>query len=278
MSDFQAVPMTPQQQAEATRLQRQESLALTVPRGVAVIGCGGVGSWIAYFLALAGAKSLWLFDPDKVSANNLNRFLLPPSAIDKYKSDALAEAIAPIRPDCRVVALGAFTKELANSSHLQNECDWAVVSTDTLASRRLVYEWAERSYYEELNEGNYVRYIEAAAEGEFGSITDSPADFSTPDEVRPGYASVPVWVGPCVQAAAMACTYVLHPEAYRNRGRDFNFRLGLDKDEGRVILTPPLEQPDAVALAGIPAPQESVGAINAAMARLGRAARPRPRS
>ena len=64
---------------------------------------------------------------------------------------------------------------------------------------------------------NNVNYIEAAAEGETGSVTGAPAEWATPDEESPGYASVPVWVGPCITAAAMAVAHVLHQTTLGDR-------------------------------------------------------------
>ena len=34
-------------------MQRQQALNLQLPNEVAVVGCGGVGSWTAYLLAMA---------------------------------------------------------------------------------------------------------------------------------------------------------------------------------------------------------------------------------
>src|SRR5208283_240197 len=113
MTDFIAQPLTPAENAEAARLARQESLNLRLPRGVLVVGCGGVGSWIAYFLALAGCRNLWLFDGDLVSDHNRNRLLVPPSAIGKPKSEAVADTIRLFRPDAHLISLGAFSPELA---------------------------------------------------------------------------------------------------------------------------------------------------------------------
>lgn len=196
------------------QLLRQEALNLSIPRGVAVVGCGGVGSWIAYFLALAGVTNLWLFDPDTVSEHNLNRLPLGASSIGVSKSKALADFITTLRPNNTIVPLGAFSESLAEISHLDEECSWLVCSTDTLATRCLSHEWAT---------SNGMFYIEAAAEGEYGSIANSPAEWATPEDAKPGYASVPVWVGPATFAASMAASYILHAHPPE---RDLVTRIG----------------------------------------------------
>lgn len=192
--------VAPPTAAETLELARQESLNLKLPKAVAVVGCGGVGSWIAVQLALAGVKDLWLFDPDNVSDHNLNRIATTADSVGKSKPEAVASLIKQLRPRCNPKPMGAFNPELANSMKLGYEVEWMVVSTDSLASRQMAYKWTLDN----------CRYIEAAAEGEFGSITDAPAEWATPEEENPGYASVPVWVGPCMFAATMAVAFIVH--------------------------------------------------------------------
>lgn len=179
---------------------RQRALKLTIPRSVWVIGSGGVGYWTGFTLALSGVRELVLFDHDTVSDSNRNRIPYSQSDIDQtaLKSEVLAEHILHIRPDSVVVAIGRWSKELADQLERP---EWIIATTDTHASRLACSEWAK---------ANGVNYLEAAAEGEFGSVTGSPADFATPEENHPGYASVPVWAGPCLAAAYLAASYVLH--------------------------------------------------------------------
>lgn len=183
------------------RLVRQEALNLTVPTGVAVIGCGGVGSWTGYLLALAGVSNLYLFDPDTVSVSNLNRTPYGEDQLDILKSSALASLIHDRLPETKVAAFQRFTPEMADGMQLDTLIGYLVVTTDTWESRRSAKQWAD---------AHNVRYMEAAAEGDFGSATDSPADFATVDETNPGYRSVPVWAGPVIIAATLACQQILH--------------------------------------------------------------------
>lgn len=201
---------------------RQDSLNLSIPSRIIIVGCGGVGSWLSYFLALAGCPELWLWDHDTVNEHNLNRLPLTPESIGESKSDALATLINMARPDCRVYSMSDFTTSQAIAAGLEYKFDdgpppthpWLVCTTDTWASRKLCYSFAQDNGY---------LYIEAAAEGEIGSITGAPADWATDDEKKPGYASVPVWVGPCVMAASMACAYILHTNKQMD---DRSIRLG----------------------------------------------------
>jgi hypothetical protein len=175
---------------------------------VAIVGCGGVGSWVAQFLALAGCPEIWIFDGDILEIHNLNRIPLPKSAVGQSKAAAMAEAIRTLRPDCSVISGGRFGPKLAEQLWGSAVPQWIICTTDTHHSREMVYKWA----------GDHgVNYIEAAAEGDQGSTTGEPADFATVDETNPGYASVPVWVGPAVMSASIAVAHVLrnHPMGER---------------------------------------------------------------
>jgi hypothetical protein len=204
-------------------LVRQQAIALALPDSVALVGVGGVGSWVGYFLALAGVPKLLLFDGDRVSESNLNRMPYGPESVNMLKTEALAALIKRVRPQCAVDCYPNFSQKFAESLGL--ECNWLVASTDTWASRKDIFAWALR---------NTCYYVEAAAEGEIGSIAASPADWCTPEEDNPGYASVPVWVGPCVSAAMMAVGHVLHNQ---RPSHELSMRLGWDPNLGRANYT-----------------------------------------
>lgn len=201
-------------------LARQSAIPLQIPESAALVGVGGVGSWVGYFLALAGMPHLSLFDDDTVSASNLNRLPYGPEGLDMPKTEALKAFIAKVRPQCQVDCYPAFSAKFATALDLS--CAWMVVSTDTWASRKDAYRWS----MDGLGHA-YCAYIEAAAEGEVGSIAGSPADWCTPEEDNPGYASVPVWVGPCVAAAMMAVSHVLHG---RSPSTELAIRMGWDEN------------------------------------------------
>lgn len=208
-------------------MERQQPLGLDLPESVAIVGTGGVGSWTAYFLALAGVPEIWLFDMDIISEHNLNRIPLPITSVGKKKTEAVAELIRSVRPDCVVLPMGLFTKEIAEGCQLNREINWIIATTDTLASRQLVYKWAQDTC---------VRYIEAAAEGEFGSCTGEPAEWSTPQESQPGYQTVPVWVGPCVFAAAVAVDHVIHSTTIGDRAIRLGWQKDTDEEDEQFVM------------------------------------------
>jgi tRNA A37 threonylcarbamoyladenosine dehydratase len=84
----------------AARLQR---------RHVAVVGVGGVGSWVAEALARSGVGRLTLFDADEVCVSNTNRQLHAlEGQFGRLKVEALRERLQQIAPAIAVQAEAAF--------------------------------------------------------------------------------------------------------------------------------------------------------------------------
>jgi bacteriocin biosynthesis cyclodehydratase domain-containing protein len=75
-------------------------------RHVAVLGCGGLGSWAVQALALSGIGRLTLIDPDTVELSNLNRqALYGPADLRRPKALAAREAVARMDPGVEVTAI-----------------------------------------------------------------------------------------------------------------------------------------------------------------------------
>lgn len=176
--------------------QRQHSLGLHTP-SVALIGCGGVGCWVALSLILGGVTDLTLFDGDTLSVHNLNRFPLPEAAIGELKSVGLARWLRTLRPKVEISARGEFDPAI----HSGLGVAWIVCATDSLKSRQMSYKYAK-----DLG----LQYLEVGADGERWGLSPSPPEFSTELEQEAGYQTVPVHVGPCMMAGAAAAYYILH--------------------------------------------------------------------
>ncbi len=96
---------------------------------VAVIGCGGVGSYAAEALARAGIGRITLMDGDAVAASNLNRQLVAlTSTLGRNKAEVMAERIKDINPDAEVTAVGAFYKIFGDLD--LSAFDWVVDAID----------------------------------------------------------------------------------------------------------------------------------------------------
>lgn len=102
---------------------RQHDLDLEVPHTVTVVGVGGVGSWVALDLALAGVQKIYLVDHDHIEGHNLNRTPFKQSQIEMEKTSALVELISERRMDAEAVPIneriedvtGAFRDEMEES-------------------------------------------------------------------------------------------------------------------------------------------------------------------
>lgn len=70
---------------------------------VCVVGVGGVGGWAAEALARSGVGALTLVDMDEVCGTNINRQIHAlTETVGRAKTDAMAERILSISPQCRV--------------------------------------------------------------------------------------------------------------------------------------------------------------------------------
>lgn len=72
-------------------------------REVVLVGCGGLGSWIAEFVARAGAKSIAVQDPAVIKGGLLIRQNYTDVDVGTTKDAALAKRLKAIVPDCDVV-------------------------------------------------------------------------------------------------------------------------------------------------------------------------------
>lgn len=186
--------------------ERHDGLGIIQQQHVAIIGCGGIGSWIALYLGLAGVTDIDIYDSDIISENNLNRFPLGPDSIGLNKAEAMAIHIQSLRRDINVIPRQNFEPEIHSDKLRQYR--WVVVTTDSLKSRQMVHLEVLKCR-KEHGVDSYPGYIECGADGHHATVTFSPATFATSEEEQPGYRSVPVFVGPCTLAASVAAYYVL---------------------------------------------------------------------
>ena len=105
---------------------------------VLVIGCGGLGSPIAVYLASSGIGKLHLVDFDKVDVTNLHRQVFYSlEDVGNYKSESLARFIQQRAPFTQVsFSTEALTKE--HAIELISEYDIVVDGTDSLPTKYLL--------------------------------------------------------------------------------------------------------------------------------------------
>lgn len=105
---------------------------------VLLIGCGGLGSPIAYQLAAAGVGRIGLCDMDRVDLSNLQRQVLHyTSDVGRLKVESGAAKIAGLRPET-VVELHPVALTRENALALFSQYDLVLDGSDNFATRYLV--------------------------------------------------------------------------------------------------------------------------------------------
>lgn len=110
---------------------------------VAVVGVGGVGSWVAEALARSGVAGLVLVDLDQVAESNVNRQVQALSTtLGQAKVLALQDRIAQIHPGCRVQAVEEFAAPGNWPALLPVPVQAAVDACDQVRAKATVAAWA----------------------------------------------------------------------------------------------------------------------------------------
>jgi len=121
------------------RLYGREALARLQAAHVAVIGLGGVGSWVVEALARSGVGALTLVDMDEVCLSNVNRQLhaLNPT-VGRSKAAVLAERVAQIAPECTVTVEECFFTESSMERLLAPKYDFVCDAIDATKHKCLL--------------------------------------------------------------------------------------------------------------------------------------------
>ncbi len=121
------------------RLYGRESLERLARAHVAIIGVGGVGSWIAEALARSGVGRLTLIDMDDICITNTNRQLPAlDGEIGRLKVEVIAERMRRINPGCCVDAVPEFLTEGSADRLLAPAYDWVVDAVDRMSIKALI--------------------------------------------------------------------------------------------------------------------------------------------
>ena len=108
--------------------------ALEAP--LAVVGCGGIGSFAALALAKMGCQRLTLYDDDRVESHNVPNQLYRPADVGRPKAEALAEivrAFAGVTPRAVV--------ERVDGQRLEG---LVVAGVDSMRARRSIWQRSVR--------------------------------------------------------------------------------------------------------------------------------------
>ena len=118
------------------RLYGQNGLTRFLHAHIAVIGVGGVGSWVVEALARSGIGAITLFDLDHIAESNVNRQLHAiEGAFGKAKVSAMAQRVLAINPNCRVTPVEAFVDEENLETVVQGRYDYVVDCIDSYRTK-----------------------------------------------------------------------------------------------------------------------------------------------
>ncbi len=109
---------------------------------VMMVGAGGLGAPVAYYLTAVGVGKLIIVDSDIVELSNLNRQILHFTAdIGRLKTDSAKEKLTALNPDCRVETYSLrITPQ--NASEMFQKADLIVDCTDGFTSKYLLNDTA----------------------------------------------------------------------------------------------------------------------------------------
>ena len=130
----------------ATRYARQIQLQEIGEEGqnkikqakILVVGAGGLGSPILYYLAAAGVGTIGIIDNDLVSESNLQRQILYDShSLGLYKAEIAKQKLEALNPHCQIIAMcKRLTAE--NALEIIDQYDIVVDATDNLPTRYIM--------------------------------------------------------------------------------------------------------------------------------------------
>lgn len=131
--------------AGIARLYGQQGLINIQQAHIAVIGIGGVGTWVAEALARTGVGEITLVDLDDICVSNTNRQLHTlQSTIGKTKIDVMAERIQQINPTCRVHRILDFITRDTIPNIIHNDLDGVIDCIDSVKAKAALIAWCKR--------------------------------------------------------------------------------------------------------------------------------------
>ncbi len=105
---------------------------------VLVVGAGGLGSPVAYYLAAAGVGTVGLIDADTVDLSNLHRQIIHHTRdIGRPKVTSAQEKMTALNPDVRVVTHPYHLTD-ENALAIFNDFDYIIDGTDNFPAKFLI--------------------------------------------------------------------------------------------------------------------------------------------
>ena len=108
-----------------------------------IVGCGGLGSSAAYYLASSGIGQISLCDEDEVEISNLARQIIHTTRdIGKAKTRSAKEKLNALNPEIKITELGKITTENIQKSF--GSTDIILDCSDNFETRFLINRFAKK--------------------------------------------------------------------------------------------------------------------------------------
>jgi tRNA A37 threonylcarbamoyladenosine dehydratase len=121
------------------RIYGEEGLIRLSQSHVAVVGVGGVGSWVVESLARTGVGEITMIDPDDICISKVNRQLPSLSnTIGRPKVDVLKERLLLINPHLKVNMITDWFTSQTSKEILVPGYDFVVDAIDSLSNKALL--------------------------------------------------------------------------------------------------------------------------------------------
>lgn len=128
------------------RLYGVAGVELFQQASICVIGIGGVGSWAAEALARSAIGHITLIDLDDICITNTNRQIHTlNTTIGEPKTEAMAERIRLINPDCQVEVVDDFITLDNISTLIGKQFDYVIDCIDSVKEKAALIAHCKRS-------------------------------------------------------------------------------------------------------------------------------------
>jgi len=196
---------------------------------VMILGCGGIGAWVATFIAgIQAVKYLILVDPDVIEISNLNRTPFDISTVGNLKVSALTSMLCTSNPLLTVVPLnqyfdarfaerfgiGSETYHTVHHPFLPNEDVLVIDCRDNFYND---YDLLDKIFKKEI----YI--IRAAYNGSSITIDFNPMDH--PVMGRGGYTITPSHIIPASMAALLVLVGAINIKRYQSEPSKYRWIL-----------------------------------------------------
>jgi tRNA A37 threonylcarbamoyladenosine dehydratase len=159
---------------------------------VAVVGIGGVGSWVAESLARSGVGQLTLIDFDHVAESNINRQIhATEGSLGMAKVHAMRERIHSFYPQCQVTCVEAFAEPDNWPGILPEGVNAVVDACDQTSAKTSIAAWAVKckGIHVTVGAAGGKRHAQLVAVADLAEVTHDPLLAKVRNRLRKEHAA-----------------------------------------------------------------------------------------